>query len=576
MTAFTWNNGAGTGLWNNGGNWAGGSGADYPGSTATSDTATFNATSNTACSLNITLPNALGALTLTTGYTQTVTNNAAQTATAGTVTCTTGTLALSSNAFICTTMTINGGTLNSGSGSHSCGGNWTRSSGTHTVGTSTWAFTANGTINPNTAATSDFYSFTINNGVTTTIASTYYTGVLTVNGTLNYLLTSSYVAANSALATPLVFGVGYTLNVTMAFQPTVDYNIPSGTYGQGLATNRAGITGTLAGNIVANGYNNGGLGAYTGSIVMLAGDIDTSASNYSITCQNQLDMVGASTFLLCNGSSITLQAGFRNYNAASYINFGTSSWSVAGSWTNISTSASWNRGTSTINFNGTGAQTLGLNNGASANITYYNITVSGAHTTNSVTWGSGTITIKGALTCTATFTSGTINCATNDPLLVISGGISLASGTLWTKSDGSGTITLDASQTLSDSNATKQDLGVVKASGTITITVSTALTLTSFQVTSGTVTVEARFVYSTLSNSGTWTWLIDGTKGAILITLTTLTIDTGTTLKSYIRGLLYTATEKFYDAAPAVYKTITSTYAYNPDDTLKSRTKVVA
>jgi uncharacterized repeat protein (TIGR01451 family) len=74
---------------------------------------------------------------------------------------------------------------------------------------------------------------------------------------------------------------------------------------------------------------------------------------------------------------------------------------IAGTFTN---STSFSGGSilttgSTVNYNGTGAQTV-------LPLLYNNLTISGARTTNSVTLGAGTIGIAGTFSATATFSSG--------------------------------------------------------------------------------------------------------------------------------------------------------------------------
>jgi hypothetical protein len=170
--------------------------------------------------------------------------------------------------------------------------------------------------------------------------------------------------------------------------------------------------------------------------------------------------------IICGSSTMTTKTV--TIGAAGYITGNTSSWTCTINWTNASTSALWSAGTATINFNGTAAQTLGLNNGNNASIKYYNIVLSGAHVATDITWGTNTITILGSLSCTATFTTGKITCATNNPSFAITGGFTLANGSTWLK--GTGTTTFNGTQAVTDNNATKQDLGICAVSGAVTVT----------------------------------------------------------------------------------------------------------
>ena len=76
---------------------------------------------------------------------------------------------------------------------------------------------------------------------------------------------------------------------------------------------------------------------------------------------------------------------------------GNGTYNISKIFTNTGTFA---RGTSTVNYNGTGAQTI-------IGVNYYNLTTSSARTTNSITYStSGTIGIAGTFSPNATFTSG--------------------------------------------------------------------------------------------------------------------------------------------------------------------------
>src|SRR2546428_12059916 len=86
---------------------------------------------------------------------------------------------------------------------------------------------------------------------------------------------------------------------------------------------------------------------------------------------------------------------------ASYIVFGSESWTVSGSWTNNSTSASWSIGTATVAFNASSAQTMTFAALPGNAPEFYNLTFnSGASTvtftmtTNALAW-SGTLTVQG-------------------------------------------------------------------------------------------------------------------------------------------------------------------------------------
>ena len=132
------------------------------------------------------------------------------------------------------------------------------------------------------------------------------------------------------------------------------------------------------------------------------------------------------------------------------------------SWTCLSTSASWNPGTSTINLNGTTAQTFAFNNGNSVNIYYYNVTISNSGVVN-VTMGANLLDCRGLLNISTT----TATIVWNDAsALSLSGGLTIAVQT-WTGNPAS--TALIQSQTITDGNTIKKNLGRVSITASKTI-----------------------------------------------------------------------------------------------------------
>src|SRR3989475_1463568 len=75
------------------------------------------------------------------------------------------------------------------------------------------------------------------------------------------------------------------------------------------------------------------------------GTLDTTASNWALTVNGPFAIQG--TFQ-ARSSTITITGDVDVLTAATIINLGASSWTVNGLWTNLSTSASWATGTSTV------------------------------------------------------------------------------------------------------------------------------------------------------------------------------------------------------------------------------------
>src|SRR2546428_8772105 len=166
--------------------------------------------------------------------------------------------------------------------------------------------------------------------------------------------------------------------------------------------------------------------------------------------------------------------------AASYIVFGSETWTVSGSWTDNSTSASWSIGTATVAFNASSAQTMTFAALPGNAAEFYNVTFnSGASTvtftmaTNDVAW-SGILTVQGGggATTLATgnlgLTGGAIAVGhagvpgSNAPAVSISG-LTMIGGT-------SGTLTLTTGSWAVSGNWNTSGAGSVFSKGTSTVT----------------------------------------------------------------------------------------------------------
>jgi hypothetical protein len=202
---------------------------------------------------------------------------------------------------------------------------------------------------------------------------------------------------------------GGTVNVAGTFNPSATFS--SGGYV--IAGNTINFNGTGAQSIPAFNYSSLTIsGARTTNSVTLAGSgtigiagvFSTTATfttgGYVITGSTvDFNGVGAQTVPAFSYNNLTL-SGARTINALTLANGGTIN--VAGVF---SPTATFSTGgyvvtNNTVNFNGSGAQTIPAFN-------FNSLTISGARTTNSVTLVSGgTIGVAAAFSATATFTTG--------------------------------------------------------------------------------------------------------------------------------------------------------------------------
>src|SRR5207245_681264 len=193
----------------------------------------------------------------------------------------------------------------------------------------------------------------------------------------------------------------------------------------------------------------------TAGLLTLSGGILAKGTN-ALTANAGLTMSGGA---LTSTSGAVRIAGNVSIAAASYIVFGSETWTVSGSWTDNSTSASWSIGTATVAFNASSAQPMTFaalpgnapefynvtfNSGAST-VTFtmttkpltgsvqtvsilntsngfYNLAVSGTVTQSTA------IDVTNSLTVSGTLTTGGFNITGGSNLFVPDGG-TLAAGT---------------------------------------------------------------------------------------------------------------------------------------------------
>src|SRR5213080_2765628 len=392
--------------------------------------------------------------------------------------------------------------------------------GTFTVGASTIVVNASGgTIN---------ISQTVNNLAVNPAISTTFTGSLTWIGTLTFTSAGTIAFGANSLTSSGAATIAFaSATITMS----------SGNWDTSSATTFTATSSTVTfsgtGNVRIGGSTSFGALTVSGGTRTLQSQLTTAGllTLSGGTLAKGTNALTANAGLTMSGGALTSTSGAVSIPgnvsiaAASYIVFGSESWTVSGSWTDNSTSASWSIGTATVAFNASSSQTMTFAALPGNVAEFYNVTFdSGASTvtftmtTNALAW-SGILTVQGGggATTLATGNLGLIGgaiavgnagvLAANASAVSISGltMIGGASGTLtlttgswavsgnWNTSGpgsvfskGTSTVTLTGSgQTVSILNASN---GFYNLTVSGTVTQSTAVDVTNSLAVSGTLT----------------------------------------------------------------------------------------
>ncbi len=232
--------------------------------------------------------------------------------------------------------------------------------------------------------------------------------------------------------------------------------------------------------------------------------LDTSAGNYNVTASG-LTLGNPRGALRSEGSTITINGAVNVADGNSYLNLGSALWTVTGSWTDGSTSASWNAGTGTVTFRSAGNQTMtfaSLGANEVNNAVFDTTTAAGVVYTMSTNGlrAAGTLTVQN----TAPTPTGNVVLTTGANLALTTGGVVLgARGTLsanastvtvngsWTSTAaahawnaGTSTVVFGASGTLTTSAGDSFN-NVTQSAGTTTL--GSAVTIAGATVVNGTL-----------------------------------------------------------------------------------------
>lgn len=417
-----------TSNWNTTASWSttsgGASGASVPGS---GDIAIFNSSKVGSCTINAAV-NVAG-FDVRTGYTGTI-SQGANTITIGTSNAifTAGTFSGGSSAITCNgTFTLSGTSFTSTSNTLTFNSTVTNSSGTFTHNSGTVTFNSSSS---QTIPAWDFYNLTSSSSGARTLASSGTIGIAATftKGTNTYTATGSTIDYKGTGAQTIVaFNYNNLTSSssgarTLASSGTVGIagTFTKGTNAYTITSSTINYNGTGAQTITAFGYNNLTLSGArtTNSVTLASSDTIKVATTFtaSATFTSGAYIISGST-LTYNGTGAQTLTAF-NYNnlrftgarGANNITFATSGViGIAGAFTS---SATFSGGygyvttSSTVNYNGTGAQSI-------PTIEYYNLTISGTRSGDVTIGNADTLSINKIFLPATTFTSGSYSAGTS-------------------------------------------------------------------------------------------------------------------------------------------------------------------
>jgi len=227
------------------------------------------------------------------------------------------------------------------------------------------------------------------------------------------------------------------------------------------------------------------------TLVLPTGGLSKGANPLTVTG----DLTLSGGYLTSVSGNVSIAGNVDVSAAASYIAFGSETWTVSGSWTNASTSASWSEGAGTVTFNATASQTMrfaGTNLGGDEfNAVVFNC---GSSTVTYTLTGGGlvaySIVIRGGSGTTTLSTSGSSLPVTADRVTVASGGALEANGsTITVRSIDTSAGAFTAGTSLVVVNASGGSVNVPQLLGSLTVNAGVATAFTSSITWSGALTL---------------------------------------------------------------------------------------
>src|SRR6267143_91622 len=247
-----------------------------------------------------------------------------------------------------------------------------------------------------------------------------------------------------------------------------------------IATNNAIFNGSPTGTTTLAGATTIASIDMTG----FTGTLDTTASNWSLTVNGGFSIQST---LLAHNSSVTVAGNVASLTATSFVDLGASVWIVNGTWANLSTSASWVAGTSSVTIQDASSATLTFAALGGAVNEFNNLTLD-ASVTTSITYAmatnalrmGGTLTIQNS---TGGATGSTILTTSGANLGITAGGLTVS--TFGALTSNASAVSINGNV---DINAANGYLALNSSTWTVTGTCTNASTSASWGAGTGAVT----------------------------------------------------------------------------------------
>src|SRR3989475_342965 len=244
------------------------------------------------------------------------------------------------------------------------------------------------------------------------------------------------------------------------------------------------------------------------------GTLDTTASNWALTVNGPFAIQG--TFQ-ARSSTIAVTGDVDVLTAATIVNLGASTWTVNGLWTNLSTSASWAAGTSTVTIRDAASRTLTFATLAGGTNEFNNLTLD-ASVTPSITYTMAVNALRMGATLTIRNSTG----GATGPTILTTSNLGITAGSLAVATFGS--LTANGSAFVVNGNVSVSAANgyVVMGSSIWTVTGTWTNASTSASWTPGTGTVTFTSATGAFTSTGNWDTSGAGsvfTKGTSTVTM---------------------------------------------------------
>ncbi len=328
----------------------------------------------------------------------------------------------------------------------------------------------------------------------------------TSSATGNWSSTTTWTGCGSVTPGTSDIAVISTHTVTLNISTTVTtLNISSATpQGNSLLLQLSTVTLTVSGSVT---FSQPSTATATNAWRLNAGTGTVSGSIVFVATSNAVGSPRVSSITITSGqlniTSNIVVSGTAPANAVFQMNGGGGQINLQGTFAvTQATSTTLTAGTNDVfNFNGTSAQTIPTQWGGGG---YNHLYIQPASGSPTKTFGAGTLRVND-LKLGDGINAVTLTAATNNPVIISTGNVTLSTGTTYTKGTSSFTFSPNATKIYTDYNSPSQDLGWVKIENGVSnpkLSLGSGITVSTISIASGhTFDINGKSV----TNSGHWT-----------------------------------------------------------------------